>query len=107
MIVFEEGGEHQVGEARQVALLNVFATPVLSASAVASVPFWASAASCLVCSVSVSICLRACSVESSKYAEGDCTPDNFWKKSKEALVFAWANSMNLLLKSCIPLTPIA
>jgi len=63
-------------------MLNEFETPVLSGSAVASVAFWASAASCLVCSVSVSTCLRACSVQSSTNAVGDFTPDNFWTKSK-------------------------
>ena len=38
--------------------LNVLLAPVLKGSAVASVIFWASAVSSLVCSVSVSSCLR-------------------------------------------------
>ncbi len=62
--------------------------PILSGSAVASVTFWASAASCLVCSDSFLSCLRACSVQSSTKTEGDFTPDNFWTKSKVELVFA-------------------
>ena len=69
-------------------MLNGFETPVLRGSVVVRVTFWASVASCLLCSVSVSTCLRACSVQSSKNSEGDFTPDIFWTKSKAALVFA-------------------
>jgi hypothetical protein len=46
--------QKQAANSAQAVWLNAFATPVLSGSAVASVTFWAIAASCLVCSVSVS-----------------------------------------------------
>jgi len=55
---------------------------------VLSVTFWASAASCWACSVRVSSCLRACSVESSTNAAGDFTPANLCTKWKVASVFA-------------------
>ena len=74
----------RLGNATQAAWLNAFAALVLSGSALASVTFWAMATSCLVCSPSVSNCLRACSIESSMKAEGDFMPDNFSKKPKAA-----------------------
>ena len=38
----------------------------------------------MVCSVSVSNCLREWSVDNSMKSEGDFTPDSFWTKSKAA-----------------------
>ena len=77
--------------------VDVGTNDAFSGSAVASVTCWASAASSLVCSVSVVSCCCACSVESSMNSDGDFTPDILWAKSKAALVLALANSSNLLL----------
>ena len=49
----------------QVGWLNALVTPVLRGSTFASVTFWANAASSLVCSVSVSNCVREWSVDNS------------------------------------------
>ena len=65
---------------RKAHARSPFAAPMpaaLNGSAVASDAFWASVASCLVCSVIELSCLRACSVESSTNAEGDLTPETF------------------------------
>ena len=61
----------------QLARCNAFSIPVFSGAAVADAAFWASAASSLLCSVSVSNCLRECSVDSSTNADGDLTSYNF------------------------------
>src|ERR1700728_561001 len=76
---------------------NALVTLALKGSAAASVTFWASAESSLVCSVSVSNCLRECSVDTSMKSEGDFTVDSFWAKPKAASVLVRANSRTLLL----------
>ena len=58
----------------QAGWLNAFVMPVLRGSAAASVTFWASAASSVVCSVSVSNCLREWPVDNSMNSAGDFTP---------------------------------
>jgi hypothetical protein len=92
----------KAGQSAQAAWLNALVTPVLRGSAVASVTFWANAASSLVCSVSVSNCSCECSVDNLMNSEGDFTPKSFWAKVKAASVLALANSMTLVLYSCAP-----
>ena len=67
---------------------DTFVKSVLNGSALASVTCWASAASSLVCSVSVANCFCASSVESSMNSEGDFHATILWAKSKAALVLA-------------------
>src|SRR5689334_10145839 len=76
---------------------NALVAPVLRGPTVAIANFWASAASSLVCSVSVSSCLREWLVDNSKNSEGDFTLDSSWTNSKAASVLALANSANFLL----------
>jgi hypothetical protein len=80
----------------QAARFNAFATPSCSGFAPASANFWASSASCLVCSLSAWVCARECSVESTMNSEGDFTRNTFWAKSNAALVFACAKLQELV-----------
>jgi hypothetical protein len=57
----------------QATLRNALVTPVFNGSAVSVATFWASAASSLVCSETVSNCLRAWAVDSSMTSENDFT----------------------------------
>src|SRR5688500_10121683 len=78
---------HSLSNQDQPTLLNALVTPAFSGSAVSVATFWAIEVSSLVCSVTVSNCLRACAVESSRASESDFTVMNSLKKSKAALVF--------------------
>jgi hypothetical protein len=79
------------------AELNALVMPIFRGSTLASVTFWANAASSLVCSVSVAICSRECSVDISMKSEGYFTPKSFWAKPMAASVLALANSITLAL----------